>query len=101
MASIQITVNDLIEASIDCSNFLSPNGDDINDYWIVKQSYLYDNCRFRIFDAHGNVMMDQTAYQNDWDGHFKSEKLPEGTYFYVIYDEENHHSYKGTITLIR
>lgn len=100
-AIVHIALRDLIEGSLDCSNYLSPNGDAINDYWIVQQSYLYDHCHFRIFDANGIILLDQSGYQNDWDGQYNNEKLPEGAYFYVVHDPQNDFSYKGTITLIR
>jgi len=61
---------------------ISPNGDNLNDYfdisWI-KASHLY------IYNRNGREVYNRKDYRKEWNGvSKKDEKLPVGTYFYVI-----------------
>jgi len=93
------TVLVTIEQAVEAANFFSPNGDLINDTWMIKDPELYENCEFIIFDAMGVKVFEQTGYNNDWDGKYKGNKLPDGTYYFIIRCEDV--DYKGSITLLR
>ena len=91
-ASKQITVVPCIKVY----TFFSPNDDGINDYWTVEGIEFYENT-VEIYNRWGNLVYLKENYQNDWDGranagtvYAKGEKLPPGTYFYIIHvpDEE-------------
>uniref|UniRef100_UPI000E4AB1E4 DUF7507 domain-containing protein n=1 Tax=Aureibaculum luteum TaxID=1548456 RepID=UPI000E4AB1E4 len=74
----------------------SPNGDGDNDYFIVPLLSRYPNFRIEIFDRWGAKVYD---YSNKgktpvewWDGYSdgkitiqKDQKVPVGTYYYIIY----------------
>ena len=77
----------MMEQDVEAANFFSPNGDMINDYWIVKDPELYENCEFVIYDASGLKVVEQTGYNNDWDGRYKGNELPD------INKPENLHLY--------
>ena len=66
-------------------NFVSPNGDGINDIWkpIGAKSTL--NVRIQIFDRYGKVVY--TAEGKDalnWNGKINSRPLPSDSYWYFI-----------------
>ncbi len=65
------------------TNTISPNGDGINDFWIVENVELYRNCTFRIFDYH-NEIYKRTGYENDWYETYQGKELPLGTYYYTV-----------------
>jgi gliding motility-associated-like protein len=90
-----------LEQSLDAANFFSPNGDQINDTWMIRNPELYDNCEFTIYDAMGNKVFHQTGYNNDWEGKYRDRELPNGTYYYIIKCDDTKLSYKGSITLLR
>jgi len=87
---------------VKASNFFSPNGDGINDYWILKDSYLYKDCEIYVFNRYGKVVYHSKGYNNDWDGTYNGKPLPIDTYMFVIkcpYCKDC--VYRGTVTIIR
>ncbi|MGB4775924.1 MAG: gliding motility-associated C-terminal domain-containing protein, partial [Daejeonella sp.] len=83
------------------TNLLSPNGDGINDRWIVYDANLYPDkeVEVKIFDRSGRLLFSQKNYQNNWDGTVNGKPLAEDTYYYVLIDGKD--TAKGFITLLR
>ncbi len=60
------------------SNVITPNGDGINDYFVIKNVDKFpENC-IAIFDVRGKIVYRCKGYKND----FSALNLPIGTYFY-------------------
>jgi len=82
--------------SIDClplidivtPQFLSPNGDNLNDVWLLQNTAQYPELEVKIFNRWGSLVYEAQPYLNNWNGW--SEKgspegpLPAATYFYYI-----------------
>ncbi len=85
-ATICITVVDTV---VECyiPNGFSPNGDGVNDNYVIPCKDRYPEATVRIFDRWGvEVWFSDGAYQNNWDGHnMQGIVLPDGTY-YIIYE---------------
>lgn len=72
--------------------FLSPNGDNMNDTWIITGIENFPNAEVSIFNRWGNLVFTASPYQNDWIGQVnegvkiggESGTVPSGTYYYVI-----------------
>lgn len=68
----------------------SPNGDGINDQFIISGlNELYPNNSIQIFNRWGAEVLSAAPYNNDWDGKAQSglnsgEQLPVGTYWYIL-----------------
>jgi gliding motility-associated-like protein len=91
-ASIEITVvvhNVSVNRAVTPSRGFSPNGDGINDLYIIDGILENQPNEFFVFDRDGKVYYQVKNYRNDWDGtantgsHKGSKVLP-GTYFYVL-----------------
>lgn len=71
-------------------NGFSPNGDGTNDTWTVPGIELYPNNELIILNRWGSVVYQAAPYNNDWAGEsggnfsFGSDRLPDGTYFYIL-----------------
>jgi gliding motility-associated-like protein len=81
------------------NNAFSPNGDGINDYWVIKNIELYPGSELVVLNRWGNEIYTTKDYANNWDG----SNLSEGTYLYilnVIMCGETQ-SISGYITLVR
>ena len=79
----------------------SPNGDGINDYFVIKGADQYD-VTLMIFDRWGSKVYESSHYKNDWNGTSKSgEKLPDGTYYYIVNLGPNAKSLVGYIMIHR
>ncbi len=68
----------------------SPNGDGINDQFIiVGLNQLYPNNSLQIFNRWGAEVLSASPYNNDWNGKAETgfnsgEPLPVGTYWYIL-----------------
>lgn len=72
-------------------NAFSPNNDGINDH-------LLPGRKTTVFDRTHKILYEGW---DGWDGKYKGKKLPQGTYFYVVYDDDGKVFYKGPVTLLR
>ncbi len=85
----------------------SPNGDMINDLFVIRGILRYPNNTFMIFNRWGNKVFEASPYVNTWDGKAKmgliafGDELPIGTYFYILDLNDGTPVYKGTIYLNR
>jgi gliding motility-associated-like protein len=101
-----IKINNITnEISTLIPNAISPNGDGKNDVWKLDfLSLLYPNASIEIYNRWGeNVYVSEGDYTNPWDGTYKGQALPVGTYYYVLKlnDANNTEPFKGGILLIR
>ena len=81
-------------------NGLSPNGDGINEEFVILGLNQYPKHQLTIFNREGNLLAEFRDYANDWRGTVDGAPLPEGTYFYVI-ELGNGESRSGYIQLSR
>lgn len=84
----------------------SPNGDGINDLFVIRGIQDYPQNSIVIFNRWGNKVFETDAYNNTWDGRayfglVPGKELPIGTYFYVFHAGSGLATYKGTIYLNR
>jgi len=69
--------------------FISPNGDQRNDRWLIDHILLYPESEVWVYNRWGNLVHHASPYLNDWDGTFTEgrsvgEPLPAATYYFVI-----------------
>ena len=83
----------------------SPNGDGVNDTWIIPGISFYPNTRITLFDRWGQMVTDIVGYNDlkPWDGTKNGKLVSDGVYFYVIdlKSESSSKPLKGSVTLIR
>lgn len=87
----------------DIPNTFSPNGDNYNDTWIIKNiSAMFPNNKVEIFSQNGDIVYSsETHGYEPWDGTRNGTNVPSGTYYYVIDLGNNSQVLKGTITIVR
>ncbi len=71
---------------INASQAITPNGDGINDTWVVYNLGNHPGSTVRVFNSNGVQVFYSTNYQNNWTGNYegKNEMLPVGSYLYQI-----------------
>jgi gliding motility-associated-like protein len=82
-------------------NTFTPNGDGINDLWVIENLVLYPNSRIQVFNRYGQILYDSKQYLGDWDGTYKNKALPSGTYYYIIDLNGARVAKKGYVTIVR
>jgi gliding motility-associated-like protein/uncharacterized repeat protein (TIGR01451 family) len=85
----------------------SPNGDGINDEFVIRGIDNYPDNTFVIFNRWGDKVFEASPYQNTWTGNSTrglrvgGDELPVGTYFYLLDLKDGSKIIKGTIYLSR
>ncbi|RZA01231.1 MAG: tandem-95 repeat protein [Sphingobacteriaceae bacterium] len=99
IATVNITVKEVKELKI--PTLFSPNGDGVNDGFVIKDLEDYAQNELVVINRWGNEVYRQADYKNNWSG----TGLNEGTYFYIVrLKKSNGESWvvrKGYVTLIR
>lgn len=99
-----VTVN-IIPYCIKVMNAFTPNGDGINDKWLVTTGAACTNqIMVRVFNRYGAEVYRNDNYQNDWNGTYKGKAIPDGTYYYNLsYKLINGNIVpaKGDVTILR
>jgi gliding motility-associated-like protein len=100
-ASLPVTITVLTDIELFVPNLFSPNGDGFNDTWEIPNLVLFPNTSVTIINREGQVVYENSAYDNSWDGAFKGKKLPEATYYYLIKFSSTSQVLKGAVTILR
>lgn len=77
-------INTNPQACIQPPNAFTPNDDNYNDTWFLKNIYLYSDLDIQIFNRWGTIVYDQNDSYNPWNGIYHGQPLPAETYYYII-----------------
>jgi len=92
----------------------SPNDDGIQDKWRIKCLERYPDARVEIYNRWGNRVFEKENFGNSdvhgesdawWDGYstqkaaFGNDKLPNGTYYYILYLNDGNKPLNGYLFL--
>ncbi len=99
-ANVYIT----IESELIIPDGFSPNGDGINDNFVIPDIAKYNKVSLEIFNRWGNIVYKSNDYKNDWDGRSNmgvsiGNQLPVGTYFYIAKIIDNGKKFTGYVYL--
>lgn len=82
-------------------NVFTPNGDGVNDTWVLPNINLYPDCTVKIFNRGGQQVFNSVGYGTPWDGTFNGRTLPPDVYYYIIDLKHNQGIRTGNITIIK
>ena len=85
-------------------NAFTPNGDGINDLWIITNGPCLTKAKVNVYNRYGSEVYSSEDYKNNWDGTYKGKTLPDATYYYVIiYDliDGRRIVARGDVTILR
>ena len=82
-------------------NVFSPNGDGINDKWMISNLSDYPGAFVEIFNRYGQRIFYSAGYNDPWDGTLSGKPLPVATYYYVITLKNSFEPLTGSVTIIR
>jgi gliding motility-associated-like protein len=104
-ATVIITVEKTIDFSV--PGGFSPNGDNINDVFVIQGLDEYPDNSLSIFNRWGSIVYQSAPYNNDWDGSptegvvLMGDKVTTGTYFYILELGNGTEPLKGSIEIKR
>ena len=80
---------------------ITPNGDGLNEFWVIQLIDEFPDANVKIFNRWGQKVFESKRYVDQWDGTNNGKKLPVGTYYYLIDLGPNQEKFTGPITLMR
>ncbi len=91
---------------IDAPDTFSPNGDGVNDYFMIPGVSDYIGNEIFIYNRWGGEVFHMKNYDNKWDGKSSSSaigsaELPQGLYFYVVKLGGSNGVIKGSVYIKR
>ena len=105
--------NNIAEASTEplcltIYNEFSPNDDGSNDVFVIDCIESYPNNKLDVFNRYGILVYSKNKYLNDWDGTANvsgtvkiNDKLPAGTYYYILDLGANNGKKNGWLSIAR
>lgn len=99
-ASVRINLNE----QLFIPNAFSPNGDGLNDEFIIANLGYHRLTAFRIYNRWGEEVYAVTDPAKGWNGNHKGKPADAGVYYYYISlfnAKEEEQVFKGELTLIR
>jgi gliding motility-associated-like protein len=98
-SSDEVFVKSLLKPEI--FNAFSPNGDGINDTWIIRYLDTYPGAIVQVFDRYGKSILKSTGYNKAWDGTISGSPIPAGVYYYIVDPKNGLKPMTGSVTIIR
>jgi gliding motility-associated-like protein len=80
----------------------TPNGDGTNDSWELRGLDAYPRADLRVYDRWGTLVYRATRPDAPpFDGTYRGEGLPAGTYAYVLYPAPDRPPLRGVVVIAR
>jgi gliding motility-associated-like protein len=96
--TVQVEVNTTLEIP----TAFTPDGDNYNDVWNIKELANYPECKVEIFTRSGHKIFESVGYETPWDGTDNGAQVDQGAYYFVIRLERDQIiPLTGSITVIR
>ena len=92
--------------TVEVPDAFSPNGDGVNDTFVIPNLESYPNHSLKIFNRWGAQVFEAAPYMSDWDGKSKhpatiGEDLPVSTYYYILDLGTGEEAFHGFVYLKR
>jgi len=83
--------------------FTPNNGDDINNYFDIKNADRFPEIVVEVYSRWGDLLFQTVGYDDGsrWDGRARGRDVPMGTYYYVIIPYKGAKPITGNVTIIR
>jgi len=85
---------------IDIPDVFTPNGDGINDEWIIEHIDMFPEAHIYVFNRWGQLLYKGQGNDAPWDGRFRGHFVPSGVYTYIVDLGENMDKLEGTVTVL-
>lgn len=96
------TINSFIDSNaVTIPNLISPNGDGINDTWVIPQKYTGGtDTEIILMSSTGELVFKTNNYLNNWPENLLTFKNINPVYYYII-NPKNGEAKKGSITVVK
>lgn len=82
-------------------NAFSPDGDGINDTWVIPELRFYNNVEVEVFSRGGAMLFRTTNPEQGWNGMDRNGKVLEGGFLYIVQIRDINVVKKGVVTILK
>ena len=101
-ATIPVLLTVIVDYKLVPNNLITPNGDGVNDKWVIPNIDMYPDNEVMVYDKAGRAVFSKRGYNNEWDGTVNGTKLKEDAYFYVIkFNKDGALPIRGYVSIVR
>ncbi len=87
---------------LEIPKIITPNGDGINDEWIIRNIDIYPNAELKVYTRWGKLIYKSRNVSADpWDGRFNGRLMPTDSYHYILFLGDGSEPRSGVISIIR
>jgi gliding motility-associated-like protein len=85
---------------VEIPNTFTPNGDGINDTWIIDGINNDPTVSLKVFNRYGALIYKSNGYASPWNGEYNGGKVPAGVYYYVLSVKKGKKTFSGSVTIL-
>jgi gliding motility-associated-like protein len=101
-ATIPVLLTVIVDYKLVPNNLVTPNGDGVNDKWVIPNIDMYPDNEVMVYDKAGRAVFSKRGYSNEWDGTVNGKLLKEDAYFYVIkFNKDGALPIRGYVSIVR
>jgi gliding motility-associated-like protein len=101
-ATVPVLLTVIVDYKLVPNNLVTPNGDGVNDRWVIPNIDMYPDNEVMVYDKAGRAVFAKRGYNNEWDGTVNGKKLKEDAYFYVIkFNKDGALPIRGYLSIVR
>lgn len=101
-ATIPVLLTVIVDYKLVPNNLVTPNGDGVNDKWVIPNIDMYPDNEVMVYDKAGRAVFSKRGYNNEWDGTVNGKLLKEDAYFYVIkFNKDGALPIRGYVSIVR
>jgi gliding motility-associated-like protein len=101
-ATVPVLLTVIVDYKLVPNNLVTPNGDGVNDRWVIPNIDMYPDNEVMVYDKAGRVVFSKRGYNNEWDGTVNGTKLKEDAYYYVIkFNKDGALPIRGYVSIVR
>ncbi len=101
-ATVPVLLTVIVDYKLVPNNLVTPNGDGVNDRWVIPNIDMYPDNEVMVYDKAGRAVFAKRGYNNEWDGTVNGKLLKEDAYFYVIkFNKDGALPIRGYVSIVR
>ena len=97
---VGVVLTDVNVPCLHIPNVFTPNGDGINDNWLIENIEMFPDAEVKVFNRWGQLLFTSKGYAEPWDGSYRGHFVPAGTYIYIVDLFNDEDTYNGMVTIL-
>jgi gliding motility-associated-like protein len=99
---VSATIELIVQEELSIPHAFTPNGDGVNDIWLIPGIESYSNTVVRVFNRWGAEIFTASGSFEGWNGTNNGTDVPAGSYYFIIeLNGEKPSSISGYVMVIR